>query len=510
MLDEVQCSRLSSYMHDPLGFVTDNFDWGKGELEGMTGPTEWQRALLEAIREKLLHGYGLPDAVEGAIRVVRSSGHGVGKSTCVAWIILWAMATFEDTRGVITANTKTQLETKTRAELAKWHRLFLYNPMFRMTATALISADPSHEMTWRMDFIPWSENNPEAFAGLHNKGKRLLVIFDEASWIADSIWETTEGALTDTNTEILWCVFGNPTRNTGRFRDCFGRFAAIWDSAQIDARDVPFNTNAKLHKEWIALYGEDSDFVRVRVRGVFPRAGSLQFIPSDVVDEACQREVMCHSFDPLVLGVDVARFGDDASVIYIRKGRDGRSYPPIKLRGVDTMTLAGRVTELYNEYRADAVFVDGTGVGGGVVDRLRQLSVPVFDIQFGAKADGLRIGLVDGVTFANKRAEIWGAMREWLKGGAIPADPELRDQLIGVEYTYSGTQYNSIQLERKEDMKKRGLASPDIGDALALTFSMPVVPTAAAGHEPPHAPLVEHEYDPFGMMHKDYNPLEAA
>jgi hypothetical protein len=510
-MNEAFADGVAQLSDDPLAFVQTTFPWGEGELEDMHGPTDWQRRVLEHIRDSLKNGYGHPHAVNGAIRIARSSGHGIGKSTLVAWIILWAMSTCEDCRGVVTANTKTQLETKTRAELAKWHRLSLVSNMFQMAASALISADSKHEMTWRFDFIPWSENNPEAFAGLHNKGKRLLVIFDEASWISDCIWETAEGALTDVDTEIIWCVFGNPTRNTGRFRDCFGRFRSIWNCETIDARDVPFNTNRKLHDEWIKTYGEDSDFVRVRVRGVFPRAGSMQFIPSNDVDEAQGREVLVHNFDPLVLGVDVARYGDDASVIYIRKGRDGRSHPPIKLRGVDTMTLAGRVSELYNEFKADAVFVDGTGVGGGVVDRLVQLAVPVFDIQFGAKADGLRIGLGDGITFANKRSEIWGAMREWLKGGSIPNDPELRDQLIGIEYSYSGTQYNSIQLERKEDMKKRGLSSPDIADALALTFSLPVTPSAMAGRDGPHPPLVQHEYNPFasGATQADYNPFSA-
>lgn len=510
MRETLDFKTLVSFSHNPEEFVYCCFPWGKGELEGMTGPTEWQLRVLRYIGAKLKEGYRPGSLInEAMVRIARSSGHGIGKSTCVAWIILWALATFPDTRGVVTANTKTQLETKTRAELAKWHRLFFGSHLFRMTATSIMSSDATHEMTWRLDFIPWSENNPEAFAGLHNKGKRLLVIFDEASYISDCIWETTEGALTDVDTEILWCVFGNPTRNTGRFKDCFGRFSSVWNTEQIDARDVPFNTNAKLHQEWINLYGEDSDFVRVRVRGVFPRAGSMQFISTNVVDEAAQREVFSHRHDPLVLGVDVARFGDDASVIYIRKGRDGRTNPPVKLRGVDTMTLAGRVAELHLQLHADAIFVDGTGVGGGVVDRLRQLVVPVMDVQFGARSDSKRTGLADGTVYANKRAEIWGSMREWLEGGCIPPDPELREQLIGIEYSYTGTVYNSIQLERKEDMKKRGLSSPDIADALALTFSYPVMPSQwAGGQEPFSKPLVESEYNPFSLFKDDYNPLE--
>lgn len=160
------------------------------------------------------------------------------------------------------------------------------------------------------------------------------------------------------------------------------------------------------------------------------------------------------------------------------------------------MTLAGKVSEIYKQYRADAVFVDGGGVGGGVVDRLRQLHVPVMDIQFGSKPSGIGFATGDGgVQYANKRAEMWGAMREWLKGGAIPDDPALQVQLTNLEYGYNVR--NEIQLEKKEDMKKRGLESPDVADALALTFAHVVQAHENAGHEGPHDDLIQSEYNPF-------------
>lgn len=483
-------SDLADLSNDPYQFVLYAFPWGEedSELAESSGPEVWQRRVLEDIRDGLL-------SLDEAIQIARASGHGVGKSALVAWLILWAMSTFEDTRGVVTANTETQLKTKTWAELGKWYRLFIGRHLFKLTATGIFSIDPEHERTWRIDMVPWSERNTEAFAGLHNKGRRILVVFDEASSIPDVIWETTEGALTDSDTQIIWAVFGNPTRNSGRFRDCFPgqRFAHRWNAEQVDSREVSFTKNPQF-KKWIDDYGEDSDFVRVRIRGVFPRVGSLQFIASDIAAEAATRDISVHLFDPLVIGADVARFGDDASVIYIRKGRDGRSIPPTIFRGVDTMTFAGKIAEVYLAYRADAVFVDGTGVGGGVVDRLRQLQVPVFDIQFGSKADGF--GLEgDKTLYANKAAEMWGAMREWLKGGAIPNDQELIAQLTGREYGFNGR--NEIQLEKKDDMKKRGLASPDLADALGLTFALPVIPNVNAGRDGPHEPLVAHEYDPL-------------
>lgn len=496
MIDQEELiAELGRCSGDPLRFVLFFFPWGEpdGELADAEGPEPWQVEVLTMIRDGLL-------TVNEAIRIAVASGHGVGKSAMVAWIILWAIATLEDTRGVVTANTENQLKTKTWAELAKWFRLFLAKDMFKMTATAIFAADPEHEKTWRIDMVPWSEHNTEAFAGLHNLRKRILVVFDEGSAIPDVIWETTEGALTDKDTQILWLVCGNPTRNTGRFRECWSKFKHRWKQMQVDARKVSVNTNKRQHAEWVEDYGEDSDFVRIRVRGEFPRAGSLQFISSDLVAEASRREALPFLHDALVLGVDVARFGDDASVIYIRKGRDGRTHPPIILRGVDTMTLAGKVSELYGALHANAVFVDGGGVGGGVVDRLRQLSVPVWDIQFGAKSDR-PIG-DESIRFANKRCEMWGHMKEWLKGGAIgdvrAGDHSLADEISSLEYAYNSR--DEIQLEKKVDLKKRMGFSPDLADALALTFAYPVQASHDAGHLGPWIEpkaLIQHEYNPY-------------
>lgn len=456
---------VASFTHDPLGFVLYAFPWGeRGPLADKAGPDEWQRAVLERV------GKGLQAAAE-AIQEATASGHGVGKSALVAWLLLWAMATHEDTRGVVTANTENQLRTKTWAELSKWHRLLICKHWFTLTATALFASNPAHAKTWRIDAVPWSESNTEAFAGLHNEGRRIIVVFDEASAIPDIIWETTEGALTDANTEILWFAFGNPTRNTGRFKECFGRFRHRWATQQIDSRNVAI-TNKEQIAQWVADYGEDSDFVRVRVRGVFPRAGSMQFIDGERVEKAQTREVVTQPSDPLVIGVDVARFGDDQTVICFRRGRDARALPWVTMRGADTMQVAGRVADLARIHRPDAIFVDEGGLGAGVVDRLRQLNVRMVGINFGSSPTG--IALDEGVKVKNKRAEMWALMRDWLRGGAIPADHELAADLTGVEYGFDAD--NAIQLEKKEHMKKRGLASPDMGDALALTFAYPVNP----------------------------------
>ena len=469
---------IVGFEHDPLGFVLYAFPWGEPgtDLEKKTGPDEWQIEILDDIGQRLRAGAAsLGEVIQEAV----ASGHGVGKSAEVAWLILWAMSTKEDTKGVVTANTMTQLTTKTWPEVAKWHRMLICKHWFKLTATALFSSDPERAKTWRMDAIPWSISNTEAFAGLHNEGKRLLVIFDEASAIDDEIWRVTEGALTDAETEIIWCVFGNPTKNTGRFRECFGKYRHRWHTKQVDSRSVAITNKVKI-AQWVADYGEDSDFVRVRVKGVFPRTGVTQLIGTDLVEAAIAAQANSHPHDPLIMGVDVARFGDDQTVLFIRKGRDARTYPAIKLRNSDLMQTAARIADLHAQMRFDAIFVDETGIGAGVVDRLRQLRVPVTGINFGSNSDRVDpTGLMPKC--ANKVAEMWLTAKSALQAGmALPDDQELRDDLTGREYGFN--ENSEIQLEKKKDMKKRGLASPDVGDAFALTYAYPVMPSAMAGH----------------------------
>jgi hypothetical protein len=177
---------VAAYSLDPYHFVLFSFPWGEPEteLEAFKGPEPWQAEVLLEITKRLEAGATVHEAIQIAV----TSGHGVGKSCLVAWIILWALSTFDDTRGVVTANTETQLKTKTWAELGKWHRLFAARDFFKLTATAIFSADASHERTWRIDMVPWSERNTEAFAGLHNKNRRILLVMDEASAIPDVIW----------------------------------------------------------------------------------------------------------------------------------------------------------------------------------------------------------------------------------------------------------------------------------------------------------------------------------
>jgi hypothetical protein len=452
---------IAGFTRQPIKFVKYCYPWGESELQESRGLRAWQTEILSAITAHL----GSSSTRFVPLQVAVSSGHGIGKSALLGMVIHWAMSTCEDCKVVLTANTDTQLRTKTWPEVSKWFRLGLNSKWFQVNSESITVREPEHQRVWRTDRISWSENNTEAFAGLHNKGKRIVLIFDEASAIADRIWEVAEGALTDENTEIIWLAFGNPTQNTGRFRECFGRFKHRWKTFQIDSRTVEGTNKAQIDK-WIADYGEDSDFVRVRVRGEFPRAGSAQLIPSDIV--AAARKYKAEGFEalPKILSVDVARFGDDQTVIGYRQGR--KAVILEKLRGKDTVFVAERVIQLMESESVDATVVDGDGIGAGVIDHIthRGYNRRLFEFHGGAGAN-------DAAQYFNRRAEVWGAMREWLQSGSeIPDDPELADELCGPEYGFSSKQ--QIQLERKEDMKKRGLSSPDCADMLAMTFSVKV------------------------------------
>jgi hypothetical protein len=299
----------------------------------------------------------------------------------------------------------------------------------------------------------------------------------------------TEGATTDLDTEIMWFCFGNPTRNTGRFRECFsgGRFAHRWYQLEVDSRTVK-RTNKRQLQQWIDDYGIDSDFVRVRILGKFPRTDAISFISRDLAVEATRRELDSEQTGGIVLGVDVARFGDDMSVIWPRRGRDARSYPIQFYQGIDTQQLAAIVVRTYHNLGAVAACIDGGGVGGGVVDACRAAGIRVFEVQFGSRSDGFD----PGVKYMNKRAEIWGQLRAWLSTGAIPeraADRDLVEELTAPSYSISGK--DLLQLESKDMMKRRGVASPDFADALACTFAFPFLE-----HGPSIRPQLITDYNP--------------
>ena len=475
---------LASLAHDPVNFVIGCFPWGEGDLKGKW-PEKWQLEELGYVRDRLKTPY---EVIQSAI----ASGHDVGKSALICWLLLWAMATCADTRGIVTANTESQLRTKTWPEMSKWFRMFIAKHWFTLTATAIYSADPEHQKTWRIDCIPWSVINSEAFAGLHNKGKRIILAFDEASAIDDAIWEVSEGAMTDFETEILWFAFGNPTRNSGRFHACFNALRHRWHTAQIDSRTVSLSNKEVIRKQ-IEDYGEDSDFVRVRVKGEFPNASESQFISSDIVQAArCKRYGEgAYNFAPVILTLDNAWTGGDEIVIGKRQGLRFDIVATFQ-KNDDDMKIASILAQKEDEYQADAVFID-LGYGTGVFSAGKHMNRNWTLIAFG--------GASSDQGYLNLRAEMWAKTKEWLKaGGSIPDDAILCSDLCGPEgyVVPTGKNAGKVFIESKADMKARGLASPNRGDALVMSFAMPVMKKSALDRI--GIPRQEKRYDPFEIF----------
>ncbi len=465
----VLAADMGRMAHDPLRWVLYAYKWNEpdGPLSGMSGPQQWQREHLEYV------GRRLREEPYSPIRVAVSSGHGIGKSAIVAWYVNWGLATFPNTRVVVTANTFPQLKTKTFPEISTWWQRSIVRDWFSCEGLRMwFSAQKGFEATWRCDGVTWSVSNTEAFAGLHNRRKRILVIMDEASAIDDKIWEVTEGALTDAETEIIWLAFGNPTRNTGRFRECFRKYRGAWKTFKVDSRTVDI-TNKELLSEWEEQYGEDSDFFRVRVRGEFPDQAAGQLISSALVEAAQSRIYKEDVLDgvPKIFGVDIAREGGDSCSVWMRQGLCAKRI--YKTQRINTMQFSVTLGKLLEEHKPDACFIDMGNVGAAVYDNLSSWGHRnVFGVFFQEKASDSRV-------FLNRRIEMWNSVKNWLEnGGALPKDgreaQDIFEDLIGPEFFYN--QKGLMQLESKKDMKERGLLSPDDGDALALTFAAPVAP----------------------------------
>lgn len=504
---------LAGHLHDkPLDFVLFAFDWGvdralrlvnlpdeyRVQYDSDHGPDLWACDLLDGIGQEVRdRGFDGTKAVE-AIRAAVSSGHGIGKSAITSWLVLWIMSTRPNARGVVTANTSAQLESKTWAEVGKWLKRSVFADWFDITTgkgSMRLTAKGFAE-SWRCDAQTCREENSESFAGLHAADSTPFYIFDEASAIPARIWEVAEGGMTDGSP--MWFAFGNPTRTGTRFHACFHGQRHRWMTRRVDSSTCQI-TNKTQIEQWAHDYGRDSDFFKVRVLGEFPSQSSLQFIGRELVQDAATRDLPSARGEAVVIGCDIARFGDDSTVLYFRQGRDARTYPPIKLKGADTMQVASRIAEQANFFRSAGhyvlVAIDGGGVGGGVIDRLRAIGHEVDEVQFGSRA-------LDPRKYAQRRSELWGLLRDWLKVGAIPNDQELVDDLTGPEYGFTSTE--QIQLERKADMKARGLSSPDVADALAITFAVSpplpgedMLPSAAHSERDRLAVL---SYDPFSRL----------
>lgn len=475
LMAELWDPRLADNLNDFVRFVYP-WDTPNTPLNGIKGPRNWQDQVLkdmsDYIKQAKAHKLTTQQLLE-MFRAAIASGRGIGKSATFGWLAHWFISTRLGASCWVAANSEPQLKTKTFPELSKWFTLAINEHWFEADATKIYPAewfanavqrdlkiDPSY---WYVAAQLWNEQSPDAFAGAHNAYGEMA-LFDEASGIPGAIWTVQQGVFTEKIVDRYWLAFSNPRRPSGAFFECFHKNREKWRTYQIDSRTVDIAQDGA--EAIIREHGADSDEARVEVYGQFPSKGQNQFIGRTEVEAALAREAPDDPGAPLIMGVDPARFGDDNTVICLRRGRDARSIPWIRANGWSTTQTAEKVAELISRHNPDAVFIDGGGVGGGVVDQLKAMKYRVIEVQSGESASNKD-------KYQNRRAEMWDRMREWITTGSLPGNLKgLTDDLCNLEYGY--TLSNQIKLERKDELKKRGFASPDMADALALTFAATV------------------------------------
>lgn len=457
----------------PYRFAMWAYGWGEGDLKQFDGPRKWQREVMEDIERYLVEaleckskGEPLPDFY----RFSAASGRGPGKSALIGMLAHWFKSTRIGGSVWVAANGEPQLRTKTFPEIAKWFARGINSEFFD---TNSMSIQPA---TWFKNYIEssgglsrstryyyvsgqlWSEETPDAFAGAHNFDGEMA-IFDEADGIPKAIWTVQNGVFTEDIIDRFWLAFSNPRSTEGAFFECFHKNRKFWRTKQIDSRTVE-GVSQTTYENIIEEFGADSDEARVEVYGQFPKAGADQFISPFLVDEAISRPKWNDDTAPVIIGIDPARGGLDSTVIVVRKGRDLLAIR--RYSGEDTMMIAGRVIEAIEQWNPDLTVIDEGGLGYGILDRLVEQRYKVRGVNFGWKAENT-------VMYGNKRAEIWGKMKEWLVSGHIPDDRVLKQDLTSPRKEPDSS--GRIFLESKKHMKLRGLASPDAADALAVTFA---------------------------------------
>lgn len=436
-------------------------------------PTEHQTQFFNAL------------AKPGA-RVAIRSGHGTGKSTALAAAALWFIFTRKDALVPCTAPTSHQLQDVLWREM---RRLILgmdenIRTLFQVTSDRIQIKGGTGMIVARTA----RPENPDALQGFH--APEILFIIDEAAGVNDAIFEVARGALSTPSARVA--LTGNPTRLTGYFYNAFHSARDSWTRLRFSCLDSPL-VAPEYARDIASEYGEDSDMYRVRVLGDFPKSGMFNLIPVQMVEQAMQKKLPLDAMAmaPIVFGVDPAWLGTDRSAVVLRQGMSARLL--FAVRGADTTRLTEMIARRAAELEPDAIFVDQTGVGAGVFDQLKRTRHPVTGISFAQTP-------LEPDRFVNRRAEMWWRMREWFEQGAVlEFDNDWRDDLAGPEYLMTGT--GKIQLESKDSMRSRGLASPDLADALALTFAMPVYPHSR--NVPVAVEMEREQHNAYDWMRRD-------
>ena len=427
------------YRDDPVLFVK--------EVLGAT-PYDYQAEFLDAL-------------ASGERKMSVRSGHGTGKSTTSSWAMLWYVLLRFPNKVVVTAPTSGQLFDALFAELKRWINELPPQLQVLLTvksdrvelaaapAEAFISARTSRAET------------PEALAGVHSEN--VLLVVDEASGVPEKVFEAAAGSMSGHSATTI--LLSNPTRSSGTFFESQTRLADTWWTRRWSCVESPL-VSEEFVDEMRARYGEDSNAFRIRVLGEFPMADDDTIIPFHLADSAIRRDIEIPEDTKPIWGLDVARFGADKTALCKRYGNVVTEIT--SWQGLDLMQTVGRVMAEYEglapSMRPSEILVDSIGVGGGVVDRLRELGAPVRGINVG-EAPAM------GNTYMNLRAELWFKTKGWLEDRSckLPNDDQLLAELTSIRYGF--TPGGKMKAESKDDMRKRGLKSPDLADALCLTMA---------------------------------------
>lgn len=427
---------LAAWRDDPNLFAK--------EALGAT-PEKWQADALRLLKDN--------------DRISIRSGHGVGKSTLLAWIIWWFEVTRFPALVACTAPTSTQLSDVLWGALIKWHKRLpeAIGGMFEVKADRIELRESRTE-----SFVAARtarKEQPEAFQGYH--AENMLFVVDEASGVDDIIFQVGEGSMSTAGAKTL--LVGNPTRVSGYFYETFHKMRGTWATMKVGCED-----STQVSKQYIEQmaqrYGRDSNVFRIRVLGEFPTTEDDAVIPLFLCESAVDRDVDVVE-GSVVWGLDVARFGDDRTALAKRQAN--HLLEPIRSwKGLDLMQTCGRVASEYAEAKKkpSMIFVDAIGMGAGVVDRLKEIGLPV---------TGINVAECPSVAdkYMRSRDELWFKCREWLEGLDVkmPKDDQLIAELTAVKYGYTSS--GKIKVEGKAEMKKRGAISPDLADAFNLTFA---------------------------------------
>jgi len=435
-------SRLTRFKNDPNAFVSEVLD---------VTPDKWQREALDSI---VKHD-----------RVSIRSGHGVGKSAYLAWVILWWMSTRLG-KVACTAPTAHQLQDVLWGELAKWYRKmpkwFQDQLSLRNERLEVVGSESEAFAVARTARI----NQPEAFQGFHSD--HMLFVVDEASAVENIIFEVGAGAMSSVGAKTL--MAGNPTRSSGYFYDAFHKDRASWKTFKVGSCESK-NVDPSYITDMAAKYGDDSNVYRVRVEGEFPLESDDTVIPLSWVESSVERQVETNTHRPIIWGLDVSRFGSDRTALCKRQGN--RVLEPVMIwQNKDLMQTCGLVMnawkrlENFADERPEEILVDSIGLGGGVCDRLAEMGLPARGINVGEAPS------TDGKTYMRLRDELWFKAREWFQERDCKL-PEGCDELVAELSVprYAYTSSGRIQVESKDSMKKRGLRSPDLADAFCLTLA---------------------------------------